>query len=412
MKKSLKQRIIVGLSLVGPGLFLIGYNIGTGSITTMAKAGADYGMTLFWALILSCIFTYVLMVAYGKLTLVTGITALKIIKQQFSFGKPLAIYIMGALIIGELLAVMGVMGIVVELLQEGLNLAFGIENFNPWIITSVIVVLLFFLLWNGQYKVFEKVLTFFVIFMGLCFVVVFFLVSPDYITIVKGMVPSIPNEPGSFRLIAAMAGTTCSAAVFVVRSTVVAEKGWNVSHLKDEKRDAMVSASMMLFLSGIIMAVSAGTLHVMGLSLTNTIDLIHMFEPLGGKAAAIILILGISGAGLSTVFPIILIAPWLICDYAGKERKIQSPMFRWLGLIGILFSFGFLIMKEKPVGLMVFSQAFQACILPAVAIPIYFLLKDQKLMNKHKIKTGFKIGLIAVILFSLVTTYFALIDLI
>jgi manganese transport protein len=411
MKKSLKQRVTIGLSLVGPGLFLIGYNIGTGSITTMAKAGADYGMTLFWALILSCIFTYILMVGYGKLTLVTGNTALKNIKQQFSFGKPLAIYIMGALIIGELLAVMGVMGIVVELLQEGINLVFGIEGFNPWIITTVIVIVLFSLLWNGQYKVFEKVLTFFVIFMGLCFLVVFFLVSPDYITLVKGMVPSIPDEPGSFRLIAAMAGTTCSAAVFIVRSTVVAEKGWNISHLKDEKRDAMVSASMMLFLSGIIMAVSAGTLHVMGLSLTNTIELIQLFEPLGGKAAAIVLILGISGAGLSTVFPIILIAPWLVCDYAGRERKIQSPMFRWLGFIGILFSFGFLIMKEKPVGLMVFSQAFQACILPAVAIPVYFLLKDQKLMLNHKMKMGFRIGLIAVILFSLVTTYFALIDL-
>lgn len=412
MKKSLKQRITIGLSLVGPGLFLIGYNIGTGSITTMAKAGADYGMALFWALILSCVFTYILMVAYGKLTLVTGHTALNNIKQKFSMGKPLAIYIMGALIIGELLAVMGVMGIVVELLQEGLHLAFGIEGFNPWIITAFIVVALYLLLWNGQYKVFEKILTFFVIFMGLCFIVVFFMMSPDYVTIVKGMVPSIPDDPGSFKLIAAMAGTTCSAALFIVRSTVVAEKGWNISHLKEEKRDSMVSASMMLFLSGIIMAVSAGTLHVMGLSLTNTIELIHMFEPIGGKAAAIILILGISGAGLSTIFPIILIAPWLICDYSGKERNIQSPMFRWLGFIGILFGFGFLLMEEKPVGLMIFSQAFQACILPAVAIPVYLLLKDNKLMKNHKLKMSFNIGLIAVILFSLVTTYFALSDLI
>src|SRR5210317_39926 len=98
MQKSLKQRIIIGLSLVGPGLFLIGYNIGTGSITTMAKAGADYGMTLFWALILSCIFTYILMVAYGKLTLVTGTTALNNIKRRYTFGKPLAIYIMAAVI--------------------------------------------------------------------------------------------------------------------------------------------------------------------------------------------------------------------------------------------------------------------------------------------------------------------------
>lgn len=411
MKKTLKQRIIIGLSLVGPGLFLIGYNIGTGSITTMAKAGADYGMTLFWALILSCIFTYILMVAYGKLTLVTGTTALKNISQKFSFGKPLAIYIMAAVIVGELLAVMGVMGIVVELLQEGIKIIFGVDGFNPWIITGFLVVILYFLLWNGHYKRFEKMLTFFVILMGLCFVVVFFLVSPDFMTIVKGMVPSIPDKPGSFRLIAAMAGTTCSAAVFVVRSTVVIEKGWTIDHLKTEKRDAMVSASMMLFLSGIIMAVAAGTLHVMGLSLTNTVEMIYLFEPIGGKAAALILIIGIAGAGLSTVFPIILIAPWLICDYTGKERNIQSPLFRWLGLIGILFSFGFLVMKEKPPGLMVFSQAFQACILPAVAIPVYFLLKDNKLMKNHTLKTGFNVGLIAVIIFSLLTTYFALIDL-
>lgn len=377
----------------------------------MAKAGADYGMTLFWALILSCIFTYILMVAYGKLTLVTGKTALNNIKNEFSWGRYLAIYIMAAVIIGELLAVMGVMGIVVELLQEGIKLIFGVEAFNPWIITSILVVALYYLLWNGHYKRFEKILTFFVILMGLCFVLVFFLVSPDYVMIVKGMIPHIPDQPGSFQLIAAMAGTTCSAAVFVVRSTVVAEKGWNISNLKDEKRDAMVSASMMLFLSAIIMAVAAGTLHVMGLSLTNTVEMIYLFEPLGGKTAALILILGISGAGLSTVFPIILIAPWLVCDYTGKERNIQSPLFRWLGLFGILFSFGFLVMQEKPPGLMVFSQAFQACILPAVAIPVYFLLKDQKLMKNHGMKTAFKIGLVAVIVFSLLTTYFALIDL-
>lgn len=411
MSQSLKKRIIIGLSLVGPGLFLIGYNIGTGSITTMAKAGADYGMTLFWALILSCIFTYILMVAYGKLTLVTGKTALSNIKHQYSWGKILAIYIMTAVIIGELLAVMGVMGIVVELLQEGISLIFGVEGFNPWIITGFLVIVLYYLLWNGHYKRFEKILTFFVILMGLCFIVVFFLVSPDFVAIAKGMIPNIPDEPGSFRLIAAMAGTTCSAAVFVVRSTVVAEKGWTINQLKTEKRDAMVSASMMLFLSGIIMAVSAGTLYVMDLSLTNTVEMIYLFEPLGGKAAALILILGIAGAGLSTVFPIILIAPWLICDYTGHERNIQSPLFRWLGLIGILFSFGFLVMEEKPPGLMVFSQAFQACILPAVAIPAYFLLKNTTLMKNHGMRKSFEIGMIAVILFSFLTTYFAIAEL-
>ncbi|GAH77059.1 unnamed protein product, partial [marine sediment metagenome] len=75
------RKILIGLSAIGPGLFLIGYNIGTGSVTTMAKVGAEHGMTLTWALVLSCIFTYVLMVAYGKTTLVTGKTALFNIKN-------------------------------------------------------------------------------------------------------------------------------------------------------------------------------------------------------------------------------------------------------------------------------------------------------------------------------------------
>jgi hypothetical protein len=40
MNKTFKK-IAVGLAAVGPGLFLIGYNIGTGSVTTMAKTGAN-----------------------------------------------------------------------------------------------------------------------------------------------------------------------------------------------------------------------------------------------------------------------------------------------------------------------------------------------------------------------------------
>ena len=64
------------------------------------------------------------------------------------------------------------------------------------------------------------------------------LVDPDFGAIARGMIPSIPQEKGALQLIAAMAGTTCSAAVFIVRSTVVVEKGWTINNLKDEKKDA------------------------------------------------------------------------------------------------------------------------------------------------------------------------------
>ena len=172
------KKISTALAFVGPGLFLIGYNIGTGSITTMAKTGAEHGMGLFWILVLSCTFTYILMVAYGKVTIVTGRTALYNIKTNFSKGWILALYIMVALIIGELFALIGVMGIVADLIHEGILMTAGVSISTFWIIL-IAAVALYFLLWYGQYHSFEKVLIFFVILMGLSFLVVFVLVKPS-----------------------------------------------------------------------------------------------------------------------------------------------------------------------------------------------------------------------------------------
>jgi manganese transport protein len=411
-RKSILKKIAIGLSAVGPGLFLIGYNIGTGSVTTMATVGAQYGMNFLWALIFSGIFTYILMVAFGHLTLVTGETALQNFKTKLKGGKILAIYIMAALILGELLALMGIMGIVAELIQEGIRLLSTGQELvvqTGWIIL-VISAFLFFTLWYGKYKIFEKILTALVIVMALCFITVFFMVSPSYSAITEGLVSGIPDTPGAFMLIAAIAGTTCSAAVFIVRSTVVAEKGWTIKNLKDEKKDAFVSALMMVFLSGVIMAVAAGTLYVMGLRLDNTIELISLFEPIGGDAAAFLLIIGITGAGISSIFPIVLIAPWLVADYTGRPRDIKSPMFRILIVLGLICAFGSIFLEQAPPLLMVLSQAFQATILPAVAIPIFILLNNKKVLGeKYLPSKKWNAGLIAVIMFSLITTYFAVI---
>ena len=144
--KKLIKKILIWMSAIGPGLFLIGYNIGTGSVTTMAKVGAEHGMTLTWALVLSCIFTYILMVAYGQTTLVTGKTALSTIKTSFKYGKVLALYILIALVIGEVLALMGIFGIVTDLIQEASKLLFGGNGFSTLTITAVLVVSLYALL--------------------------------------------------------------------------------------------------------------------------------------------------------------------------------------------------------------------------------------------------------------------------
>ncbi|MDV7400667.1 divalent metal cation transporter, partial [Arthrospira platensis SPKY1] len=104
-------------------------------------------------------------------------------------------------------ALMGIMGIVTDLLQEGIRLLnWGEVGTLP--INAVLVVGLFVLLFYGRYQLFEKILTVFVILMGLCFVLVFFLVRPDFGEVARGLIPSIPRQPGALGLVAAMAGTT------------------------------------------------------------------------------------------------------------------------------------------------------------------------------------------------------------
>ena len=57
---------------------------------------------------------------------------------------------------------------------------------------------------------------------------------------------------------------------------------------------------------------------------------------------------------------------------------------------------------------MVFSQAFQALILPAVAIPIFILINRKSLMKEYVAGTAMNFSLVVIIFYSLLTSYFAI----
>lgn len=359
------------LTAVGPGIFMIGYNIGTGSVTNMASAGSRYGMSMFWVLLLSCTFTFVMLVAYGQFTIVTGETSLQGYKKYLPFGKWIALYSIFVLSVGEFLGLAGVMGVVSELISEWSRILFGGEGFNMILIAAVILSLCYYFLWVGKYSRFEKVLITFVIIMGLSFVLSMFMVIPDPKELISGLVPDIPHETNAFLIIAGMTGTTCGAIVFVMRSIIVAEKGWTIENLRQEKIDAFVSAGMMLLLSGAIMACAAGTLYRMGKPVENAIDMVTILEPIAGRFAISVFLVGIVSAGISTIFPIALILPWLICDYRGVKSNVQSPMFRILGGLGLLAGLTVPVFGGRPVFIMIASSAFQATIMPVTTLAIH-----------------------------------------
>ncbi len=404
------KKIGLLVSAIGPGLFLIGYNIGTGSITTMAAAGSRYGMSLFWALFLSCLFTYVMLVAYGQYTAVTGETAMIAYKKRLPFGKALAIYTIIGLVIGELSALAGIMGIITDLVHEWGLLVFGVE-LNQVVMALVIITGCYILLWVGKYSRFEAFLVILVIVMGASFLGSMLMVVPEPAEVLAGMVPGIPDEPNAFLIVAGIAGTTCSAMVFIMRSIVVAEKGWTAKNLRQGNIDAMVSAGMMMLLSVSVMIAAAGTLYKLGQPVEQTVDMVKTLEPIAGNFAISLMVTGIIGAGISTMFPIVLIAPWLIDDYRNKPRQIQSTRYRVLGGAGLLLALIVPVIGARPVWVMVASQAFQATLLPVITLPIIVLLNRRDPMGEYRAKPWLNIGLWATFVFAIITAYTGIVGL-
>ena len=115
---SVFRRIWLMLLAVGPGIFCIGYTIGTGSVTSMAKAGSQYGMQLLWVLLLSCLFSWVLMEAYGRYAVVTGQTAMHSFRTRLKFGPVLAVLTIVGVVAGQWNALSGILGLSANAIYE------------------------------------------------------------------------------------------------------------------------------------------------------------------------------------------------------------------------------------------------------------------------------------------------------
>lgn len=396
-----RRRLQILFLSLSPGIFLIGYNIGTGSVTTMASAGAGYGMTMAWPLLLSCLFTYILIFTFGRFTAVTGETSLYAFRKHF--GKPATLFVLGSLLFSEWISCMGVMAVVTQVVQEWSRpLTADGEGVSTLLLASLFGALLYGIFWDGRHTVFEKVLTLFVAVMGLSFVISMVLVIPDPAQVIRGLVPQLPRDAEAALLMAGMVGTTMGGILYVVRSILVQEKGWGAGDLRTEKRDALVSASMMFLLSIAIMACAAGTLFPRGLRIENAIDMVTLLEPLAGRFAISIFVAGIVSAGLSSLFPIVLLAPWLLADYRGVPRNMKSTGTRLLVLFGVCLGLVVPIFGGRPVLVMIFSQALAAIATPLVVLLMMILQNRPSVMGDRRATLGLNIWLGVILLFTVV----------
>ncbi len=366
---------------VSAGIFMLGYNIGTGSITTMASAGSDYGMSLVWALLLSCVFTYVMVVAASRYTMKTGEGLMQSFRSHF--GRPVTWFIMISLLSAEIVSSMGLMGVCVEVIREWSRpLTADGEGFNPVVTALILVALLGVLCWQGRQDFFEKILTIFVSLMAIAFLATMFVVIPDPGTIVRGLKPSIPGGTHGFIVISGIVGTTMGAILYVARSVMVKDKGWTMADMPVQKRDARVSVILMFVLSFAVMACAAGAMR--GEHIENAIQMVGLVRPIAGRFATALFVSGIVSAALSSLFPILLLAPWLICDYKGIPTDVRSPLSRVLIYAVLLGTLTVPLTGGRPVSVVLVSQTLTVVATPLVVLFLALLLNKRELMGEDR----------------------------
>ena len=388
------------LSVLGPGIFAIGYTIGTGSVTSMAKAGADYGLGLLWVLALSCLFSGVLMETYGRMAAVTGETSLRAIRTHLPCGGVFAWLVFAGVVMGQYTCLGGILTLSSGAISEMLG-----GRVPPFAIAVAISVAMYALLMIGRYSAFEKILALFVGVMTLTFLASVFVMMPDAATLAKAARPLLPTDGKSLLMLAAFVGTTMAAPTFVTRPLIVREKGLTADDLGRQRIDSWFSALMMFVISGSIVFVATGALWAQGKGIDRILDMAGTLEPLAGKAAVVIFMLGVLAAGLSSVFPILMVAPILLSDYRSGKMETNTPVFRVICLVACLWALVVPALGGNPVAVTVAAQISNVFVLPLTVLAIILLLNRKDLMGAHRAGAFANAGLGLALVFSLVVAY-------
>lgn len=406
---SIFSKLLQLLLGIGPGIFAIGYTIGTGSVTAMIVAGSSYGMQLLWVLLLSCFFSWVLMEAYGRYALVTGETALYAFRKHLKFGNLIAILIIIGITFGQWNSLIGILGISANAIFESLALFFPAIKGREyaWIlgIAIVVIALMYAILWKGKYSIFEKVLVLFVSLMGLSFIASLFVVLPNPAEIAKGFIPSIPEVEGGRMLVAAFVGTTMAAATFISRPLFIQGKEWTKTNLRDQQKDALWAAVLIFVISSAIMAVAMATLYSSENKITKVLDMVYALEPVAGKFAIAIFFLGTLAAGLSSIFPILMITPLMIADYQKGKLDTTSTQFKILTAIACVIGLAVPVFGANPIKAQILTQVFNVFVLPLVIIGIILLTNRKNLMGDHAANWMLNTGMVLALIFACIISY-------
>lgn len=370
------------LRKIGPGAIVAAAFIGPGTVTTATISGASHGFTLLWAILFSIFATYILQEMSARLGLVAQLGVGEAIRVKLNKGivKIMAtVLIVSAILIGNAAYEAGnISGAALGVSMAEWSVL-G-KMINPAIL--IIGIVAAFILYTGTYKLIERALIAMVAIMGFVFIVSALVLSPDYMSVVKGLfVPSIPK--GGLLMVVGLIGTTVVPYNIFLHASFVKNMWNDPMELKISRTDTFYSILIGGIITMSILIASAVVNQHSDSPIASITDMSIQLEPLLGSWASVFMSIGFLAAGLSSAITAPLAAAFASKEIFGWENSMKSTKFRavWVSilLIGVVFS----MLGFKPTGVILFAQVANGLLLPIIASFLLWVMNDKKLLGDY-----------------------------
>jgi len=377
---------------IGPGVLIAAAFIGPGTVTLCTIAGASFGYTLIWAIILSIFSTIILQEMSLRIGLITKMNLAQIIriniKSKF-LNRLLLVLIISSILIGNAAYEAGnITGA-----SLGISAILNTQTINY--IPIFIGLIAFVVLYQGDYKFLERSLVFLVLIMSISFFITAIITKPDINALINGVItPKIDSN--NLTIILGLIGTTVVPYNLFLHSSLVSEKWNSVNKLKVARFESFFSILIggLVSLSIIITAASVNNKDVNGV-----IDLAKGLEPLYGNFAIYFLGIGLFASGITSSITAPLAAAYVAKSCFGWQDSLKSKKFRAIWIIILIIGVIVSMVKINPIEIIKFAQFSNSLLLPIIAIILLWLINNKNIIsNKYSYRYQNVFGFIIVII--------------
>lgn len=365
----------------GPGMLVAAAFIGPGTVTTASIAGANFGFVLMWALLLSIIVTFVLQEMSSRLGIVSGLGLSEALRSSINnhFLKVfLMILIVSALGIGNAAFEVGnITGAAIGLSQ--------ISNLSISSSVLIVGILVLILLGTRIFKMLEQILTVLVVIMSLLFLLTMITIEIDYSKLLRGLfIPTVTAS--SLLTIMALIGTTVVPYNLFLHADASKRK-WKDQEVTQALNNSRVDTAISIGLGGLItlaiMSTSAVAFFGSSMEISSE-NLARQLEPILGSYSSYIFNFGLFVAGITSAVTAPLAASIAVTEALGWKNDPSSFRFKLVWIIILLIGVLFAYFGTKPLQAILFAQATNALLLPFLALFLFYVVNNSRLMGSHK----------------------------